>query len=122
MYFSFASKGKGSCNVSTCKFIRFPLNSYTFHALIRFFTAPILQETDDFPSFYTYLPLEQVTTLHIFAKKVIHFYKRLQTYEKNSDCLGHFTYHVYGKYFCPERHRPSYYGMEFMEHLSCKYQ
>ena len=38
MYFSFASKDKGSCNVSTCKFIRFPLNSYTFHALIRFFT------------------------------------------------------------------------------------
>jgi hypothetical protein len=36
MYFSFASKDKGSCNVSTCKFIRFPLNSYTFHALIRF--------------------------------------------------------------------------------------
>ena len=30
MYFSFASKDKGSCNVSTCKFIRFPLNSYTF--------------------------------------------------------------------------------------------
>lgn len=36
MYFSFASKDKGSCNVSTCKFIRFPLNPYTFHALIRF--------------------------------------------------------------------------------------
>lgn len=36
MYFSFASKDKGSCNVSTCKFIRFPLNSYTFHALIWF--------------------------------------------------------------------------------------
>lgn len=87
MYFSFASKDKGSCNVSTCKFIRFPLNSYTFHALIRFY-APILQETDDFPSFYTYLPLEQVTTLHIFAKKVIHFYKRLQTYEKHLIAWG----------------------------------
>ena len=36
MYFSFASKDKGSCNVSTCKFIRFPLNSYTFHAYTLF--------------------------------------------------------------------------------------
>lgn len=43
---------------------------------------------DDFPSFYTYLPLEQVTTLHIFAKKVIHFYKRLQTYEKHLIAWG----------------------------------
>lgn len=76
MYFSFASKDKGSCNVSTCKFIRFPLNSYTFHALIRFFTAPILQETDDFPSFYTYLPLEQVTTLHILCQESYPFLQK----------------------------------------------
>lgn len=36
MYFSLDSKDKGSYNVSTCKFIRFPLNSYTFHVLFVF--------------------------------------------------------------------------------------
>ena len=46
-------------------------------------------------SFYTYLPLEHAMTLPIFAKKVIHFYKRLPTYEKTSDCLRHFIYYVY---------------------------
>ena len=36
MYFSFDGKDKGSFYISTWKFIRFPLNSYTFHALIWF--------------------------------------------------------------------------------------
>ena len=68
MYFSFASKDKGSCNVSTCKFIRFPLNSYTFHALIRFFTPQFSKKRTIFhlsilicPVSYTHLTLPTTT-------------------------------------------------------------
>ena len=65
MYFSFDSKDKGSCNVSTCKFIRFPLNSYTFHALIRFLrpNSPINGRFSIFLSKFTIGPYYDFTYL-----------------------------------------------------------